>query len=330
MNDPYLALLAGIEPGKEQALAQKLRGSDARSTLAQLSGDPVLMGYGRNQAQRDNITGLSLAKGQRERERVKAGDERAGLQRAMTQKYYDQLKAERDEGRKLQRAQAEEIKRYHEANEARWDADREARLEEARIRAAAKGTATKAIPNALQTTLALAGDEVKNMEELYQEIDVVKPGQEAIPLASTVKNYLAGQYGIGDDAAIKKSEWWNKFNRQWNIVKRNEKFGATLSENEKKDWKAATINEEMQMGQLKTVMNIMRQYAYWNRDRRSNAAKASGLYNEAEVDILAGTADYPGLKAPAPDPAIGPTPQGSPHPNRAGKLYDSQTGKWSE
>lgn len=334
--DPYMAMLAGVEPDKMKGLADALRGSDARSTLAMLSGDQVLGAYGRNESQRNLQVGQQLAKSARARRQQEFQEGQNQLQRAMTQKYYDQLSAERERTAKLQRARAAETRRHNQAQEERWSLDRAARLEEARIRAAAKGSTVKAIPTKLQDTLATAGDEVKVMEELMGEINSgLNPGQEGIPLQSTVKTWLAGQYGIGDQDAIRKSEWWNKFNRQWNIVRRNEKFGATLSENEKKDWKAATINEEMQMGQLKTVMDIMRKYAHWNRNRRVRAAKASGLYEPTEIDILAGMDQIPSISFDEEgdvDTAhdAEPPPERSPRRDRTGKLYDATTGEWTD
>lgn len=334
-DDPYLALLQGVPQGTDpRMLADKLRGQDARTSLAQLSADPVLMQYGRNQAQRDSAGALSLSRGIRERDRMAQQQEQSKLQRALTQQHYDALASSREESSKLQRARDAESKRFHEAEENRWNEDREARLEEARIRAAAKGSAGKAIPKHLQDTLAGAGDEVKIMNELYQEIDKVAPGQESVPGMSTAKNWLASRYGIGSDEAIEKSEWWNKFNRQWNIVKRNEKFGATLSVNEKRDWESATINPEMKMEQLKKIMDIMRRHAYYVRDKRTAAAIASGLYNSQEVGILAGIEEYPtpdfsGV-ALEPDPAVPDLPpaQMSDPQSRTGKMFNAKTGQW--
>lgn len=262
----YEALITGAGASQDTApgLAQALRDRRALGTLAQLSGDKVLAPYGAGQLktvedQTERFGSQSLV-----RARQKAEQERHEANLALNTRRVDL------EERRI--GQAKEL------------AELAAR---SRLAAAEIGRGGKALPTHYADALRSAGEEVKAVKSLRTNMPENVGSEGLFPGVSTAQVWAANNYGIGSDETITKARWWADFEQKWNIVRRNEKFGATLTPHEKAAWKSATINPEMSGSEIGLRMGIMEKWAQWRLKNEVGAASASGRYDETEIRALA-------------------------------------------
>ena len=274
MADPYEAIIGGMTPQQDpKMLANLLRNRNARASLAQLSGDKVLMPFGRGEAETVEGQAKTMGADRMRRDALSSREEQAGLQRALQQKYYDQLGSQHGESMKLRRAQLA-------ASQGNAAAARAQALEIAKLK-----NKPKALPKHYFDDITESATEVQSLQRLRETQGLAKPGQSSIPGVSTVETYAANNWGIGTDAAKAKADWWNDFQQRWNIAKRNASFGATLSENEKRSWDAATINPEMSEEQIAHHIDLMERSAKHSLTKKARAAIRAG-YNPDEVGEL--------------------------------------------
>ena len=94
---------------------------------------------------------------------------------------------------------------------------------------------------------------------------------------------LMSQYGVGTEGMKEGAEWWAKWNRFYRAGERNALFGATLTENEQRDWNANDINPSMSSEQIERRMTSLKRII-----EKSIRAKAQGMkvggFNPDEID----------------------------------------------
>lgn len=331
MANLYEAMIGGMtEQQDPAALAQAVRSRRARNALAQLSGDKILMNLGASRDAQVHDTAKTLGGDRWRRDNMANSNEQNRLQRALTQGYYDQLSRQHGQDIALRRARMAQDASQHSAMMADRAADREAKLEVARIKAEADGREFKALPSSIENQLVDISNEIGTLRRLRAAIPTVEPGRESVvPYANTAKVWLANQFGLGD---VKSGEWWNDFRQRWNITRRNEAFGATLSENEKKDWEGATINPEMTTGQLTRIMDLMEKEATFRLNKKAQGLREVGIYSPKQIDYLTSVPDfegnYGGKTSASPQPAQPGGASYIPPDQRSGGVYNAATGTW--
>jgi len=137
MANPYEAIIGGMTPDQDPAaLARVLRGRSDRNAIMQLSGDKVLMPYGRADDTRISNAAKTMGNARVKRDAREEQSRQAGLQRAMTQKYYDQMASQAEQSNKYRYAalqsQNENARLSRENSrsiaEAKWRRDEEKAL----------------------------------------------------------------------------------------------------------------------------------------------------------------------------------------------------------
>jgi hypothetical protein len=72
--------------------------------------------------------------------------------------------------------------------------------------------------------------------------------------ANYLPTALARTTGIGTENSKAAQDWWAKWNDIYTLPFRNIKFGATLSTNEKNEWKKVDINPQMDERQIRDAV----------------------------------------------------------------------------
>ena len=344
MADLYTAMIGGMTPQQDpQMLADRLRGREARSMLAQLSGDSVLGPYGRQEAAKILPTAKQLGTDRLSRDTLAEDSKQKGLQRAMMQQYY----ADQAEHNRLKREQDLLIHRERMAQE---ELNRENRLELAGMRALQRKA--RPLTDKQNDRLQQMSQATKTTGELLQGLGTDAnpkiPGVGSdgkMPLYKTAEMALAS-YGIGTQEGKDAQRWWSEFRRQWDLVERNEMFGATLTPQEKASWKSATFGEEMTRDQIKDKLRIIHKSSIWKLYQHREALRASGFYDDQQIDAIGkifNPYNYDPTKAISLDEEddiplgrapeqTGPYPQ-APAPKgaeRDGMTLDMNTYKWKK
>lgn len=292
MPNLYETLITGSAPkggsADASALASQLRGKESRATLAQLSGDSVLAPYGAQEAK-----GVKQQANQVRQSALVRAREAAEMER------HNAMMAHRD--RAL--TQAAEQGSLNRGN----------RLQAAAMRALNKPS--KPIPTKLQEKLFDTAKSYSAIRGLRGRMSDASPGQRLIPGVSTAETWLANQWGTGTDAAKKKAEWWNNWNRMYALVARHELFGSALTPTEKSSFQSATINPEMDLAQLESITNSMEKVLKAELDKQKGVLSSSGRYDQGEIDILGRVEDFEESET-------------EPEPEITGSVFDASTGKW--
>ncbi|GAG16311.1 unnamed protein product, partial [marine sediment metagenome] len=194
---------------------------------------------------------------------------------------------------------------YRKLNDA---ANRAASLEEAKLRASSSGEKFLAMPQDVRDNLVTGNSGVEVLRNMRTALDDpdFNPGSTGIPGGRTVAN-LAAQYGVGTDHSLEAQDFWREYNRRFNLLKRNELFGATLTTNEQRSWKSAVAGEEMNKEQLKSIIGSMARWEGRELTNYAAAMKAQNRYSPTAIDHLT-----PGLGGAGPEPEPAPIPAGEP------------------
>lgn len=271
--------LVGPSPGprdRQQMLAQSLRGQNTLGLLGMASGDAALAS-----------TGQTLA--------------------SQTMEGAGRLRQSRDTN-DWRRTQANMAGRRRVLEKAL--ADREMKLKERALRMeeAGAGQAEQGDP--------LRMGERRELRELSEQdatlrglIDIAGRADEAniklgnpelfgtgieIPGGRAVLNAFAGAMGgtaerFGGEA-VPIQEFWGTLDRFYNLGERNALFGATLTDNELKAWKEATITPGMSNRQIQTRLDQLMDIYGQAYQRGVNDLVAAG-YSPAQISEIAAPRD---------------------------------------
>jgi hypothetical protein len=272
----YGGLIGGHNPDAMTALAGQLRQRSNRAKLAMLSGDPVLMKLGQSELA---STEAHAKEFQDIRQKKIDRDAIKGRHEGLMAWREAQAKAADDKWAKTYALDKDR-------NRAREQYEK-GRLEVERLKAMNAHKKTKNLPNHWVKRLESAGEQNLAIDRLSRKLQDpdFNPGFLYVPGGRNIANWAARE-GIGTREAEEVQQWWNEFERMWNIPKRYEKFGATLTNNERIAWKHATINENMGKDQIELIMGIIKKYARWNSERLQKSVLASGNFDRDEILFL--------------------------------------------
>lgn len=273
MADLYEYLISGTpEQAQLPAIVEQLRRRRAMGELGALTGDKVLSPFGQNMSQQAD----SYA-GQLQDIRQKDADN------AQTKSYQDSQVAHQEAVLKATLAR-DAANREHQAR-----ADRAAQLRAE----AAMERARRAPTSATKPLTAQAINDINSLRQQSDKVASLKStfkdeyARKGVPGGRTLTNVLARTAPIlvskEDQAA---AEWWRTFQMDFNILARNQMFGATLSANEKASWDKAVLGEEMTSDQIKTILNTMDRW--YKKDLIDKASLYAGSYNPDQVAKGAG------------------------------------------
>lgn len=276
--DLYEALISGA-PNQAQIpeIVEQLRKRKLMGSIGALTGDKVLSPFGQ-----DMSRGADQSAEQLQGIRQKDADN------AQTAKYQN---AQIDHQGKVL---AQTIARDN-ANAAHQRAMAAAaqRRAEAAMAASQKKTQPKPMNNQAMNTVLEAKqkyDKVNNLVTSFKD-DYARL---SVPGARLLHNTLA-RVGIGSEEDKAAFEWWRTFKSDYEMLARNESFGATLSPQEKAAWQKSTAGEEMDAEQVKTVLKSIDRW--YGQSLQNTVDTYSMTYNPEQVAKAGGraaTAEAPG------------------------------------
>ena len=241
---------APTEEQKQRLIAQLLSGRRSVGQLGAISGDRQLAPFGANMVNQADRYAEQL-------QQIRQND----IDDKRTQGYYDGQLGHM--GRT-----ASETERHNKELERLRGEEIAAGLEEARIRAetgpGSRRKMTDSTRNGIRETLG-AYEGAKGLYGTFKDEYVQKYG--AGP-QSLLPNYAA-QYGLTIAPGAKEAQnWWAAWQELRTLPERNRLFGATLTDNERREWTKADINAAMGPEQVKTavlrIMKIMQDKARQN------------------------------------------------------------------
>jgi hypothetical protein len=271
--DPYLALIAGTpsESDKQEEIARRLRRQSNFATLGQITGDPVLSEWGKGTLKRSQESAEQMGKN-----RLKDESQRA-------------------------------LKRYYEAMQqnmqGRLQLDRDKFNREAELAANPPPPEPMTPKEYSDQFQKLRTSDINNFEDMGQifqiatelrgtlDIPEFDPGQASvfgmnIPGVRSLANYAA-QYGIGTGDSFESADFWRLWDRFYTLPERNRLFGATLTPNEQKAWRGASISPEMNKEQITKNMDILLNI-YQNAMSKAYRGYVAGGYNPDEIALRLG------------------------------------------
>jgi hypothetical protein len=280
-------------PDETALTAKALRGQEQLGLLKMLTGDRVLSPIGQQMYGRsmDQATGL---------QRARQADE----QRGMTQGYYDQL------GTQYDRSQTETERRNLEDEAIRRD---QLRIAEMTAQAnAAKKAAGKAPTDQAQN---LAGKVSTDFDALSSLTNQFKPeftgGVAGLGVGGKAIT-AAGAREWAPQELQDRANWWARYEKLYELGKRNELFGSALTAMEIAAWEKANINANMSPEQVQDRMSIIEGIA--RRKLAESFLSHAQVYNSDWVNQVYGPymeaiVEELGLRGAAPEP-VAPTPSG--------------------
>lgn len=268
--DLYEYLISGTpEQAQIPALVEQLRKRQQFGALGQLTGDKVLAPFGQGLSRQTDQYAQQL---QDTRQRDADNAQTKRYQDAQISHQEAVLRATLDRDRN----NAENQRRRAEADMLRAQA------------ALARANTTK--PNTKPLTIQGIND-LNDTRQQSNKITSLKDSfktdyaRMSLPGQRVLSNTLA-RIGIGGPEAKEAFEWWRQFQMDFNILARNQMFGATLSANEKASWDKAVAGEEMDANQIRTVLETMDRW--YKKNLVDKAQLYSGSYNPEQVAKGAG------------------------------------------
>ena len=116
--------------------------------------------------------------------------------------------------------------------------------------------------------------------------------QQLLPGPQSRLPNLMAQYGVGTEKMKEGAEWWAKWNRFYRAGERNALFGATLTENEQRDWNANDINPSMSEDQIRRRMGNLKRIIENTIRAKAQGMKVGG-FNPQEIDEYTGLGEKP-------------------------------------
>ena len=192
MADLYAAMIGGMTPQQDpQMLADRLRGREARSMLAQLSGDSVLMPYGKGENAKILPMARQMGADRLARDRIQNQNEQNRLQRALTKSYYKQMQDQFNRRSDQSERQYNQLSAWQKEQVARWDADRAAKEAQAAAAAAAKKTVT----DAQMKVISKGNDSMMRGMQIYKDL-TANPGSLS-PTTDLAGSAIGAMFGAG-------------------------------------------------------------------------------------------------------------------------------------
>lgn len=271
MPDLYEYLISGTpQQAQIPVLVEELRKRRAFGELGALTGDRVLAPFGQNMSRQADSYAQQL---QDTRQR--------DTDNAQTKSYQDAQIAHQKEVLAATLARDRANQEHQQRADSAAQLRAEAAMERARRTGAVGG---KPMNNQAMNTLAglrQQVDKIGNLKSSFKD----KYARLSAPGFRTLKN-VGARYGLGSEADKAAAEWWRQFQLDYNILARNEQFGATLSPNEKQSWAQANAGEEMDSNQIKTILGTMERW--YRKDMEERADLYSMTYNPDQVAVAIG------------------------------------------
>lgn len=269
MEDLYEQLISGApQQAQIPAIVEQLRKRRMMGELGQLSGDKVLAPFGQNMSRQADSYAEQI-QGVRQRD----------ADNAQTKAYQDAQIAHQDavlrQTMARDNATAEHQRRADEAARLRA----EAAMERARKTGSARPLTPQVIKDLNDTRQQT--DKITALKSSFKD----EYARKGVPGGRTLSNTMA-RFGVGGKDDKEAFEWWRQFQMDFNILARNQMFGATLSTNEKSSWDRAVAGEEMTSGQIKDILGTMERWYTKNLDDK--AATYAMSYNPEQVAVAIG------------------------------------------
>jgi hypothetical protein len=186
-----------------------------------------------------------------------------------------------------------ETSRHNKELERLRQLEIEGNIREAEIRA--QGTSrrkmTDSTRNKITDTLS-AYEGAKGLLGTFKDDYVQKLG--AGP-QSLLPNTLA-QYGLGTPGMKEAQNWWGAWQELRTLPERNRLFGATLTDNEKREWTKADINAAQDPKQVKVaVLRIMK--ILQDKARQNARVMMADNFSAEDIEMAYGDILYDDLEA---------------------------------
>ena len=288
MDDLYQYLISGA-PNQAQlpAIVEQLRNRRSLGELGQLTGDRVLSPFGQGLTKQTDKYAEDL-QGIRQSDIDDKRQQGLADQQGRYQNEILRLTGERDKER------AAYNKKMADAAAVRA---RAAMLKAGRTGAVPKPMSMTAIKEL--SGKKLERDKIVNLKDGFKD----EYARKAIPGGRTAANFLVRTLPMlasKEDKAA--AEWWREFQMDFNILARNQMFGATLSANEKLAWDKATAGEEMEASQITTILASMERWK--NQELGQLADTMAGTFDPAQVAGAAGREYTPPVEEAPPPEAL--------------------------
>jgi hypothetical protein len=229
LPEDLYGLLSGGGPEATGNIANELRRRKDLGFLYQLSGDQVMspIGQGIDQETNKYMEGLADSRDKSEGRRV-------------LENWY---KAQEDSNAENARLRGEEL----DYNYFKTVMDNQGKLD-----VAGQARLNRPIPKGISDELTELGETARGLN-LVTNITPFKKEWESAPFLRPFKNTLAS-YGLGTQDWKDSQAWQANLKRGWDMAARYSYFGATLTDNELREWQKASIGENFDKEQVDTAL----------------------------------------------------------------------------
>jgi len=158
-------------------------------------------------------------------------------------------------------------------------------------------------------TLTTQGTQFADIQRFYEtwRPEFSRPGTFS---GGDVRNWITRNLGSRDEDVRRMAQWWQDYQGNYELGRRNQMFGATLTPGELRLWEAAAITPNMDPGLIQANLQRQRELIMGAAERRVRSLVTAGYDSRAILEAYGLQPGTFGVGADRLGPRSGPPPGG--------------------